>query len=103
MSVLVWDQLAAGNWLSRQRQSATTVVEALLGCACAQNIIARTRIFFGESRLTSADGLLSMPPIGCPAHIERELARKGRVVADLSSTPTNWLGGRRIRGCDVFG
>ena len=87
MSVLVCNQLAAGNWLSGRRQSATTVVEALLSCARAHNITARSRILFGESPLASADGLLSMRQICCPAHIQRELARKGGAVAeiDLSS------------------
>lgn len=105
MSVLVWKQPTAGNKLLRRRQSATCVVEALLGRARSEKIARPSKRFFGDILLTSADCLLSIPQIGCPEHMQGELARKRRLAAEmnLSTRPAKQLRGRRKRGCDVFG
>ncbi|MDI3565542.1 hypothetical protein [Bradyrhizobium sp. Arg816] len=105
VSVLVWKQPAAGNKLSRWRQSATSVIEALLGRARSEKIARPNKSFFGDILLTSSDCLLSIPQIECPEHMQGELARKRRLAAeiDLSTRPTKQLRGRRTRGCDVFG
>ncbi|QOG21676.1 hypothetical protein [Bradyrhizobium sp. SEMIA] len=102
VSVLVWKQPAAGNKLSRRRQSATSVIEALLGRARSEKIARANKSFFGDILLVSADCLLSIPQI---EHMQGELARKRRLAAeiDLSTRPSKQLRGHRTRGCDVFG
>ncbi|WFU71529.1 hypothetical protein [Bradyrhizobium sp. CB2312] len=80
VNVLVWKQPAAGDKLSGRCQSATSVVEALLGRARSEKIARPTKSFFGDILLTSAGCLLSMPQIGCPEHMQDALARKRRLA-----------------------
>ncbi|MGY4627347.1 hypothetical protein [Bradyrhizobium sp. USDA 4486] len=105
VNVLVWKQPAAGDKLSRRRQSATSVVEALLGRARSEKIARSSKSFFGDILLTSAGCWLSVPQIGCPEHMQGTLARKRRLAAEINSStiPAKQLRCRRMRGCYVFG
>ncbi|RXH38005.1 hypothetical protein XH99_01680 [Bradyrhizobium nanningense] len=84
VSLIVWKQPAAGDKLSRRRQSATGVAEALFGRARSEKIVSPSKSLVAVIRLTSVNCLLSIPQFGCPEHIQGVLVRKGRLTAEIN-------------------